>query len=278
MTAARAPQSPGAVLTEVSARRFGAPTRLRKAVVDRLVAARNKRAERILRADTELWSLMAAYAAGTTVTGAAFSDYLTLAEQVRLYRPVEILEFGTGISTIVLAQALRIIEARGGPRGRVTSMEDDPDWHATAKANLPARLVPYVDLVHSPKVDGYYKLFRGVQYESVPSRPYDFVFSDGPDRHSPVNGDKLFNLDLINIVRRSDRPIRAVVDNHYLTFYILQKVFGVSLARYSVRHKLMFVGPVTRHDVRRLKKENFLPDLRIFGTTELKLRLALDSD
>jgi hypothetical protein len=51
-------------------------------------------------------------------------------------------------------------------------------------------------------------------------------------------------------------------------------VFGVALARYSVSHKLMFVGPVTRHDVRFLRKESFLPDLRLFSTTELKLRMA----
>lgn len=36
----------------------------------------------------------------------------------------------------------------------------------------------------------------------------------------------------------------------------------------------MFMGPVTREDVRFLKKEPFLPDLRFFGTTELKLRMA----
>jgi hypothetical protein len=119
-------------------------------------------------------------------------------------------------------------------------------------------------------------MFRGVQYTEIPDRAYDFVFSDGPERHSPVNGDKLFDLDLIHIVRRSDRPIHAVVDNHYLTFYVLQKVFGTRLARYSVSHRLMFVGPVTKHDVRHLRKENFVPDLRLAGTTELKLRMALD--
>jgi len=77
-------------------------------------------------------------------------------------------------------------------------------------------------------------------------------------------------------VRRSETPVRAVVDNHYLTFYVLQKVFGTDLARYSVKHRLMFVGPVTKDDVRHLRKENFIPDLRIFGETELKLRMALD--
>ena len=266
---------PGAVPTMMATSAYGQLVRARKWWVDRMVAARSRRARYALEQNTELWDLMTRAAAGTAVTGASYSDYLTLYEQVKSFKPREVVEFGTGITSVVLAQAL-IENARedGSPVGRVTSMEDDREWYDIAKSRLPDEVAGIVDLVHSPKVDGFYKCFRGVQYREIPERPYDFVFSDGPDRHSPVNGDKLFNLDLINLVRRSERPIRAVVDNHYLTFYILQKVFGTDLARYSVSHKLMFVGPVTRDDVRFLKKESFLPDLRLFGTTELKLRMA----
>ena len=160
--------------------------------------------------------------------------------------------------------------------GRITSMEEHEGWTETALKALPQDVAHVVQIVHSPKVDGFYKLFRGVQYADIPIRAYDFVFSDGPERHSPVNNDKLFDLDLIHIVRRSSKPIHAVVDNHYLTFYVLQKVFGTKLARYSPSHRLMFVGPVTKNDVRHLRKENFVPDLALFGTTELKLRMALD--
>ncbi len=268
---------PGALPTLVTAARHGPLVRARKWLVDRMVAQRSRQARRTLQAMPELWRLMTQVAAGTAVTGASYSDYLTLYEQVRTHRPREILECGTGISTVVLAQALRDNAAEdGGAPGRVTSMEDDEAWYRTACERLPEAVADIVEIVHSPKADGFYKCFRGVCYEEVPDRPYDFVFSDGPDRHSPVNGDKLFNLDLINVVRRSDRPVRAVVDNHYLTFYVLQKVFGIDKARYSVSHKLMFVGPVTKHDVRHLKKETFVPDLRLFGTTELKLRMSLD--
>ena len=268
---------PGALPTIVTAARHGPLTRARKRLVDAMVARRSRQARRSLEAMPELWSLMSEAAAGTTVTGASYSDYLTLYEQVRTHRPREILECGTGISTVALAQALRDNAAEdGGQPGRVTSMEDDRDWYETARARLPAAVADIVEIVHSPKADGFYKCFRGVCYETLPDRPYDFVFSDGPDRHSPVNGDKLFNLDLINVVRRSEHPVRAVVDNHYLTFYVLQKVLGLDKARYSVSHKLMFVGPVTRHDVRHLKKETFVSDLRLFGTTELKLRMTLD--
>ncbi len=270
------PADPGALATQVSARRFGPVVRARKRIVDAMVARRTVRAEAKLRAHAELWPMLTAYAQGTAVTGASYSDYWTLYEQVRRHRPREILECGTGISTLVLAQALRENEADGAPPGRVTSMEDVSEWLETARQRIPTELADRIDLVHSPKADGFYKLFRGVQYESIPDRPYDFVFSDGPDRRSPVNGDKLFNLDLIHVVRRSDHPLHAVVDNHYLTFYVLQKVLGLDKARYSVGHKLMFVGPVTRHDVRRIKKESFVQDLRLLRRTELRLRLVTD--
>jgi len=278
-TGRRADASPGAVPTMVALAGHGPLVRARKWLVDRMVARRSRAARAYLEGKTELWELMTRAAAGTAITGASYSDYLTLYEQVRTRRPREILECGTGITTVVLAYALmeNAAEDRTAP-GRVTSMEDDREWYDVACARLPDEVADVVDMVHSPKKDGFYKCFRGVQYEEVPDRPYDFVFSDGPDRHSPVNGDKLFNLDFIHVVVRSKAPVFGVVDNHYLTFYILQKVFGVGLARYSVSHKLMFVGPVTRDDVRFLKKESFLPDLRIFGTTELKLRMAREDE
>ncbi|MET4699449.1 hypothetical protein ABIE65_002481 [Constrictibacter sp. MBR-5] len=273
-TSARSDGLPGAPPGSALSDRLDPLQRLRGHVVNFIVGRRSRWAERRLRANPVLWDLLTRVAHGTEVTGASYSDYWTLYEQVREQKPVEILEMGTGISTVAMAQALRENEAEGAPRGRITSMEEDAYWHGVAVERLPQEMRPYVEILHSPKVDGFYKCFRGVQYESIPDRPYDFVFSDGPERHSPVNGDKLFDLDLIHVVRRSDRPVRALVDNHYLTFYVLQKVFGPKLARYSVPHRLLFVGPVTRADVRFLRHENFLPDLRLTGSTIFKLRMS----
>jgi hypothetical protein len=138
----------------------------------------------------------------------------------------------------------------------------------------PAKLRPYVDFVQSPKVDGVYKCFRGVRYAELPDRPYDFVFSDGPERHSPVNGDKLFNLDMLEVIRRSTRPVFGIVDDHFLTSWVLQKALGPENARYSSIRKLLFVGPVTRHDLRELQRDTFAADLRLLGSVEFKLRLS----
>lgn len=265
---------PGAPPGSALSPRLGAVQRLRGHVIDFVVGRRSRRAEARLRAHPVLWDLLTRAARGTAVTGASYSDYWTLYEQVRTHKPVEILEMGTGISTVAMAQALRENEAEGAPRGRITSMEEDAYWHGRAVERLPEEVRPYVEILHSPKVDGFYKCFRGVQYEAIPDRAYDFVFSDGPERHSPVNGDKLFDLDLIHVVLRSDRPIRAVVDNHYLTFYVLQKVFGPKRARYSVPHRLLFVGPVSRKDVGFLQHKNFLADLRLLAPTVFRLRMS----
>ena len=73
-------------LIHMDARGFGPLVRLRKAVVDALVARRNRRAEATLRAMTGLWAKMEEYAQGSAVTGASMSDYLTLYEQVKIYR------------------------------------------------------------------------------------------------------------------------------------------------------------------------------------------------
>jgi hypothetical protein len=263
-------------LPPLDTRGLPAIARLRAFILERMIAANERRAEAALDRIPAVAAAIRKYRAMSEVTGMSWSDYLTLYQEVRRYRPQQVLELGSGVSTVVLAHALIDNAADGSPLGRITSMEEDLGWHRKAMACFPPELAQLVDYLHSPKVDGYYKIFRGVQYASIPERPYDYVFSDGPERHSLVNGDKLFDLDLIQIVRRSDRPIRAVVDNHYLTFYVLQKVFGPELARYSPTRRLMLVGPVTRHDLRHLRKENFVPDLRLFGRTELKLRMARD--
>ena len=197
---------------------LGLIARARYALLYRLVMRRERSAQRRIEAMPKVAADLRYYRAKSTTTGASYSDYLTLYEDVRRYKPREILELGPGMTTVVLAHALLDNAAEGAPLGRVTSMEEGADWTAMAKAALPSHLSHVVDIVHSPKVDGHYKIFRGVQYAEIPDRPYDYIFSDGPERHSPVNGDKLFDLDFIQVVRRSERPIRGAVDNHYLTF------------------------------------------------------------
>ena len=180
-------------------------TRIRARIIERRVAARNRKAEQFLRSTPHLWQAIEDYKKVSDVTGASMSDYRTLYEQVRQYKPREILELGTGFSSVILAHALMENEKEGAPKGRITSMEEHKGWYDKASEVLPENVSDHVEIIHSPKVDGFYKIFRGVQYREIPDRNYDFIFSDGPERHSTVNGDKLFDLDLVQIVRRSEK-------------------------------------------------------------------------
>lgn len=66
-----------------------------------------RNAEKKIKANPALWKLLQAYIEKSSSTGCSFSDYLVLYNWVRRHKPKEILECGTGMSTVVLAHALK---------------------------------------------------------------------------------------------------------------------------------------------------------------------------
>jgi len=232
-------------------------------------------AERRMRSNAALWQTLQDYLACSNSTGGEYSDYMALYDHVRIHRPREILECGTGVSTVVIAFALRENEREFGIRGRIASMEDKEQWYRVAEELLPPDLTPYVDLILSPRVEDSWYLFRGIRYESVPDRKYDFVFVDGPDFDSLSDGKLTFDFDLIRVVEKADHPVYAIVDDRLSTSFVYQKVFGPDKACYRTTHRLCFVGPVTCHDIRGMEAQKacFIHSFRYFGVSELEIRL-----
>ena len=115
-------------------------------------------------------------------------------------------------STIAMAFAFHENESSGRPTGRITSMEDMDEWYRHARALLPGVLSSYFDLVHSPKVEYTHLIFRGVGYQAIPPRAYDFIFVDGPQTTTPSDGTSAFDFDLVNVVQKTEKPVFAVVD------------------------------------------------------------------
>ena len=106
-------------LPPLDTRGLGPTTRLRALIVDRQVAARNRRAEAALERIPQVAEAIREYSTKSDVTGASMSDYLTLYDEVRAKKPVEILEFGTGFSTVVLAHAALANAAEGAALARI---------------------------------------------------------------------------------------------------------------------------------------------------------------
>ena len=216
------------------------------------------------------WPLLAGYLKKTNSTGCSFTDYWTLYSIVRQGRHQEVLECGTGVSTIVIAIALRDNEKEFSLPGRVTSMEEKEEWFNLAGKLLPTELQGYVELRHSPKTEYTYSLFRGVGYEDVPQRPYTLVFIDGPGTIAPSDGTRTFNFDYINVVRRASQPVLGLIDKRLSTCFVYAKIFGNSKIRYDEVRSMGIVGPCLPGDLRQPKKSSsaaFTGKLRPFGRT-----------
>lgn len=246
---------------------------LRGNAISRRLHKNREQARLKLEAHPVLWQTLTEYLAKTSSTGGEYSDYLALYDHVRKYRPNEILECGTGVSTIIMATALSENEKEDGIRGRITSMEDKEKWLKVAEELLPANLAPYVDLVLSPLVEDGWYFFRGVRYSELPDRKYEFVFVDGPDFVSLTDEKLTFDFDLIRVVEKSDHDVYAIVDDRLSTSFVYQKVFGTEKARYLSSHRLCFIGPVSRKDLRGMEAQKpcFIQSLRYFGKSNLSL-------
>lgn len=211
-------------------------------------------AKRALQKDTQLWDLLQSYLQSSPSTGCSYSDYLLLYKYIRNRKPKEILECGTGVSTVVIASALKENERDYGVKGHVTSMEESPHYYEAALRLFPEKLKTYADIIYSPVVEDTYHFLRGMRYRDVPPRPYDFVFIDGPDHLCDPKGEMvLFNFDFVNVVKNTKNPVGAIIDTRTTTCFVFWLLFGDKF-RYDYVRKIGIVEPVMAHDLAQVKK------------------------
>lgn len=229
-----------------------------------------------IRKNDGLWKELNNYLVKSKSTGCQYSDYWEMYSYVRNKKPKEILECGTGVSTVVMAYAL-IENEKEGYKGRITSMESIEKYYKMAQQLLPDHMTSYVDLICSPVVEDCYSLFRGVRYRDVPmDREYDFVFVDGPDYVAPSDSTITFDFDYFHIVKNSHNHVYAIIDKRISTCYVFQKIFGVGKVRYDPIKNLGFAGPCSKNDIKCFERETassaFLHSFRAFGNTKLSLK------
>lgn len=248
---------------------------LNRAIISLQKRIMNRKARIRLKGNQGLWQVLSRYLEVSKSTGCSYSDYWILYSYVRKHKPVEILECGTGVSTILLAYALKENEAESGVTGRVTSMEDISGWYKHASAIIPQTLAGYIDLTFSERTEYKHSIFRGVGYKEIPSREYDFVFIDGPGTLAPSDKVVTFDFDYINVVKRSTKPVFAMLDKRLGTCYVLQKIFGVEKVKYYPSLGLSYIGPCEKKDIRsKISGRSFSHHLSPFGNNELNLHMT----
>ncbi len=211
-----------------------------------------ERAKRWVESNTTLRDHLEYYRRTSPSTGCSYSDYLSLYKYVRKYKPLEVLECGTGFSTVIITQALKENEADGGSHNwRLVSMEQSAKYYDAAMKSLPPILKndARLEIVLSEAVEDTYEFFRGVRYNEVPKRAYDFVFVDGPDlMMHPDKQPLTFNYDFVKLVSESDHPIGAFIDTRVSTCFVYSLLFPNKF-KYDYLRWLGIVEPVTKNDL-----------------------------
>jgi hypothetical protein len=221
-------------------------------------------AERKIRDNSILWNNLERYRITSKSVGCSYSDYLSLYDFVKKNKPREILECGTGFSTIVIAQALIENEKEYGINNwRLISMEEDRDYFNVALNSLPEDLKndTRLQILLSEAIEDNYDFFRGTRYKEIPRGEYDFVFIDGPE---PVIKKETgihysFNFDFLQLVRESERPIAGMIDQRKISCFVYSLLFPGKVKYDSIR-TLGIIDPVSKYD---LLDANDIADLAI---------------
>jgi hypothetical protein len=228
-----------------------------------------------LKGRPDLWSELTKYTEKTGSTGCNVTDYYFLYKQIRNRKPLEVLECGTGVSTIIIAHALMENEEETGEAGRVTSMEEISEWAEMAENLLPEIYRNNVEIVVSSTVEDYFSVFRGVRYRDVPKRNYDFVFVDGPKYVSPHDNHPNFDFDYLHVLRNSKIPVAGLIDQRVSTVFVLQQLLGRENVRYSAALGLGFISPCDKSSLGDLSSDlsssNFVPSFKVLGKTRLSM-------
>lgn len=229
----------------------------------------------LLSSNADLWSSLQQYLEKTESTGCSYIDYYALYSRIRTVKPSEVLECGTGVTTLIIAHALKENESETGVRGRVTSMEEIEEWLDMSRKLLSSEYHPYVEFCLSDTVEDCISLFRGVRYREIPKRDYDFVFVDGPKYCSPLDGTPTFDFDFITVLRNSNKPVEGLIDKRVSTVFVLQQLLGVKKVKYSTVQGLGVIRPCTASDLGNITIElssaNFSKSFKIFCRTVLRL-------
>lgn len=177
-------------------------------------------------------------------TNIDYTDSLTLYEWIKRHKPKEVLEFGPGVSTLVIAQALH-----ENGFGRVTAIENMEKFFQKAKESCPSRLLPYIDFHLYPVVKKSYGPFNGVGYEHIPDRPYELIFVDGPN----YDVSSEFDVDVLDVIAKSETPVCAFVDSRTGSSFMYHLILGNKF-KYRYLTGLGYIDSATKKDLLPFKK------------------------
>jgi hypothetical protein len=151
-----------------------------------------------------------------------FTDLWQLYRLVRHRRPRVILEFGSGCSTVILAQALYDnAQANGQTAGRVYSVDAERYWANVTRQTIPEHLRPLCEVSHSPLAVVPLAETLAFRHQDVPDVTPDFIYLDGPALTPAVS----VSTDPLDLEERFPRRFFMVVDGRHQNVEFLRRRF-----------------------------------------------------
>jgi hypothetical protein len=192
-----------------------------------------------------LLSLLEEISQRSNSTGVSLPVYASLHHYIKTTRPKYMLECGTGISTHIIARAMRdyCYDHHNG-QIKLVSMESKSQWFEEAMSNYPDAYRDFLEIRFSPVGVYQYAFLKGTIYKDVPSYPYDVVFVDGPYHHG------MCNMDLIRILEEmdDDRTIVGIIDGRKATVLSYQAILGKMFVNYYL-YGMSYIGPVAKDNL-----------------------------
>ncbi len=188
----------------------------------------------------------------TYFTGCDPFDYAFLHNWIKVNKPKCFLEIGTGISTFVIAEAMKMYSIPvHGDKTVLVSVDNNPFWHKHALESNISNGNKFVQLMYLEVKETYVGYIYGTCYEQLPLHPYDCVFIDGPS-------EERVSVDFIFLVNKLDdnHPVTAIVD--YRSFVMLVMAPWAGLENIKRYNDLYVIGPITKARYKSLT-ENQIP-------------------
>ena len=198
----------------------------------------------------KLWSDISDYHKKTSSTGCSYTDYWELYKLIKKHKPIEVLECGPGVTTVVIANALRENFVETGLQGKITCMENHKVWYEMAYKILPDEFKEITSFVLSDIEEKTFSMFRGVCYKDLPEKKYDFILIDGPEYISPKDKTPCFDFDFLNAIQFSNNNINGLIDKRVSTCYVLQQLFGHKKIRYDNIKGLGYINNCSFADIK----------------------------
>jgi hypothetical protein len=163
-----------------------------------------------------------------------FADLWFLYKTVRYRKPRVILEFGSGCSTAVFAQALADNQALSSQHsGYLYSVDADLYWFKDTAKSMPSHLKNFYEIIHSSLLHVDYEGTPAFQHANVPDVIPNFLYLDGP----ALTKERQVALDVLLMEDKLSADFFMVIDGRKTNTEFLKRHLK---RKYAIRERKFF--------------------------------------